>query len=197
MAVADTMRMELVWRLGTTDWAVNVLHYLVDGAAAITQGEVDVIAAEILASWTMSDMDSLYVAGQELDRIRVRDLRTDGNPIIESNVGAVGTAAGNICPLQTCVVSTLRTAFVARSGRGRIYWPAPAVSASNTLGQLSSAAQTDFQAMMADLELFITGTTNLYQLGVYSRTDSVTREVLTWSTNTVFDVQTRRRDTAI
>lgn len=51
-----------------------------------------------------------------------------------------GTSASVALPNQTCFVATLRTALATKSGRGRWYLPAPAVSGISATGNLYIAA---------------------------------------------------------
>jgi hypothetical protein len=56
-----------------------------------------------------------------------------------SAVSHIGSGAGATLSPRTCVVLGLRTALPTRSGRGRMYWPAPDASHLTASGNLVSA----------------------------------------------------------
>jgi len=195
--IADTLRVELVWRFGVIDFAVNVLHFTTGAGDPLTQAMVDAMGADIEAAFVSSSFDDQYSTESELDRIVVRDLRTDGNGPVSFQLDHSGTIAENPCPAQTCVVTTLRTTNGTRRGRGRIYWPAPASNKTTASGGVAPAlsdAATDFTEALL---LVSAGALGNVALGVYSRADDITRTVTDVNTDSVFDVQVRRRDLSI
>ena len=197
MPVPDTLRCEFVWTLGAIDWAVNVLHFTTGVGVDLTQSDVDAMATSIGADFTASTVRSLYPSTVSLARIRVRDLRTDGNEVLSGAIALPGTAVGDLLPVQTCVCTTLRTSLHSRSGRGRVYWPAPAETANASNGTVSTGTANAFQTFTQNLFLVPCGALGDVVLSVYSRTDNIARTVTARSTNTTWDVQTRRRDLAI
>lgn len=197
MAVADTFRVELVWKMGGIDFAVNVLHYTSGATDPLTQADADAFASNLDSSLTASGLLSRYSTATSLDRIVMRDLRTDGNGPLTSVIDADGTQATNPGPAQTCVVTTLRTTNGSRRGRGRIYWPTPHSNNTDATGQLTTAAQTDYNDFMTAILDLGTSGLGVLDLGVYSRADDITRTVTSFTTDLTFDVQTRRRDLSI
>jgi hypothetical protein len=197
VATPSTIRVELVWRFNALDWAVNVLHYTTGVSGPLIGDDVSALASSIGTAFTGSGLRPFYDNLVTLDRIQARDIRTDGNEVLTSTINLAGTSAGETMPLQTCVVTTLRTTFVTRRGRGRIYWPATSVTSTNGFGAVAPALVTAFGAFTQDLMLVAAGSQGNLALGVLSRVDNTTRTVVTNSTNNTYDVQTRRRDLSI
>lgn len=197
MATPSTFRLELVWQIQTQDWAVNVLHYTTGAAGALTQDAVSPMAAAIGSAFTSSGYRAAVSSQMSLSRLRARDIRTDGNPIIEAAINLAGTDGGNPMPRQTCVVSTLRTTFVARKGRGRVFWPSTANNGVTAAGTLDPADQAVVNAFAGALMTLPAGPLGNVVLGVLSRVDNTTRTVTQITTDTTYDVQTRRRDISI
>lgn len=197
MATADTIRVELVWKLQTVDWAVNVLHYTTGATDPVTGDVASSMATAIHDAFTGTGIQAHYADEVELDRIRVRDIRTDGNGVFERTINELGTSAAVPCPAQTCVVTTLRTTTGTRRGRGRVYWPAPATSVMSAQGTLGTVAQGDYNDFVTDLMAIGAGGLGSLNLSVLSRTDNISRTVTNISTDVIFDVQTRRRDLSI
>jgi len=197
MAVADTLRIELVWQLQGVDFAVNVLHYTTGSTDPLVQNDADQLAIDIGTAFATANVDDGYANETDLNRIILRDLRTDGNPPLIGAVTFTGGFAGAPMPGQNCVVSTLRTTNGSRRGRGRIYWPAPSADVLTDGGNLSSTYVSRYNALVTDLMSIDATNIGVINLGVYSRADDVTRTVTAVTTDNVFDVQTRRRDQSI
>jgi len=197
MAVADTLRVEFVWRNGGIDFAVNVLHFTTGSSDPLTQAMVDALGATIETAFVASNFDDHYSTATEFDRIVVRDLRTDGNGPLSFALDHPGTVANNPSPAQTCIVTTLRTTDGSRRGRGRIYWPNPENARTTATGGIPATTITAATDFTTDLMLVSAGTLGNLVLGVYSRADDVTRSVTSVSTDSTYDVQVRRRDLSI
>lgn len=197
MAVADTIRVELVWRMLQVDWAVNVLHYTTGSSDPLTQANVTALGLVFDGIWTSSGLESATTGDIEFGRVVCRDLRTDGNPPLQHVLNDSGSSAEPALPSQTCLVTTVRTANGTRRGRGRIFWSLGNRTLSTTGGVASSTYVNAIQAWMDDIALVAAGTLGNLALGVYSRADDVTRTATSWTTNNTFDVQTRRRDLSI
>lgn len=197
MAVADTIRVELVWKLLASDFAVNVLHFTTGATDPLVQAMVDAFGAAVETAMTTANFDDHFSTGTTLDRVVMRDLRTDGNGPLQFITDRPGTIAQNPMPAQTCLVTTLRTTNGSRRGRGRIYWPAMANNQTTSLGTATSQTVVDATLFVVDLMSVAAGALGNLVLGVYSRADDLTRTVTQATTDTVFDVQTRRRDLSI
>lgn len=193
----NAIRVEIVWTLANLPWAVNVLHYIPETGDAVTQTTADDVGNSIEAGWTSSNLDDAYNNQVRCNTINVRDLRSDGLPVFTTAATMIGTATTSLLPAQTCVVTTIRSALNTRRGRGRIYWPAPAVGAPSSTGQLTTGSQGLYQAWMNAIDVLAINDPGNLTLGVYSRTDGVTRPVVSFDTNLIFDVQVRRRDSSI
>lgn len=197
MAVADTIRIEVVWRLGGVDFAENVLHYTTGAADPIDDADVAIFGTEFETVFGSSGLRAEMSNAIQLHRVVARDLRTDGNGPLTFLIESTGTVVSNPLPPQDCVVTTLRTTNGSRRGRGRIYWPGNAANQTTAAGQVDPTAITAFGAFMDAILTMPMGTPGNVVLGVYSRADDVTRTVVSHITDTVYDVQTRRRDLSI
>jgi len=197
MVTADTIRVECVWQIGNIDFAVNVLHFTTGVTDPLEQSDVDTLGANIETAFTTANFDDVYSTNTKFDRIVCRDLRTAGNGPLEFSLARIGTVAQNPGPSQTCVVTTLRTTDGSRRGRGRIYWPATANNQTTSNGGVATAVVTAANAFVDDLMLIGAGGLGNLVLGVYSRSDNLTRTVTARTTDAVYDVQTRRRDLSI
>jgi hypothetical protein len=197
MATPSTIRGQLVWKLSGVDWAMNVLHWTSGFSGSLLADDVSAMAAEISGLFTSTTLKNHYSPSVLLDRLEVRDIRTDGNEILSAPINLQGTGTANTLPAQTCLVTTIRTTLASRRGRGRIYWPAMSVVAVGVNGQATTGAVTAAGAFTEGLFSVAAGTFGPVILSVLSRTDNVARSVVTQSTNSVFDVQTRRRDLSI
>jgi hypothetical protein len=197
VATADTIRVELIWKLSGVDWAVNVIHFTTGSAGALTTDNTASLASAIGTAFSAASLPADYPNEVLLDRALIRDLRTDGQQVWEKSINIVGTNSGNLLPAQTCIVSTLRTTTFSRRGRGRIYWPAPALGSSDPAGQVVAAAATRYSTFVTDLMSVTAGDLGTLVLAVLSRVDNTARTVTNVITDRVFDVQTRRRDLSI
>jgi hypothetical protein len=197
MATPSTIRVELVWQLSALDWAINVLHYTTGVPGPLLGDDVTQMGTDIGASFTASQARLQYPASVVLHRIRARDIRTDGNGVLESPIGLAGTGGGNVLPAQTCLVSTIRSTLVSRRGRGRIYWPAMSTVTLGSSGQAIPGVATQMSLFVTQLMSITAGSNGNVQLAVLSRSDNTARTVVSVSTNTIFDVQTRRRDLSV
>lgn len=80
----------------------------------------------------------------------ITDLRTDqldsisgkNNAQTKSGVSLVGTGAGATQSPRDCLIVGLRTALPTRSGRGRMFWPAPDATHMTATGLLSGTDAT-------------------------------------------------------
>lgn len=197
MAVDDTIRAELIWQLSGVDWAVNVLHYRIEDTQPVDANNVASLAAYVGAQWTASGLRAAYPDEVRMSRLKVRDLRTPDAAPIEASISLLGTSAAVLNPAQTCVVTTLRTVLASARGRGRIFWPAPAVGANDVNGTVAPGTVALYQAYANLLRSSDFGAGADAQLAVLSRALGVSTVVTSVSTNSGFDVQVRRRDLSI
>lgn len=102
-----------------------------------------------------------------------------------------GTGSGNPLPQQVSVLASLRTSNPARSGRGRFFLPAPAVSVLSPTGEMSTAARDLFVGAIESAwnsQVIAAGFTPV----VWSRKAGATYTITKVGVGTVFDTQTRR-----
>ena len=106
-------------------------------------------------------------------------------------VGVPGTATAESLPYQCAVVISLLTTLANRHGYGRIYLPAPAVSAMSG-GVLSSGFTA---AVAADMQDFFTAMSNgALTVVLRDRVHHVSTTVVSARIGNVVDTQRRRRD---
>lgn len=197
MPTPQAVNIQLFWQINGVDWAVNSLWYIDVKPRPYVQADADEYAAGIEADWTSSLIGGEYNAEVQLDRMSLRDFNTEGNPIFFSQIDNVGTRGGDMLPRQTCAVTTTRTAFVTRRGRGRIYWPAPAAGTLGATGLFDGAFIAAANAWTNALRTIPRAGSDAAQLGVFSRVDNIVRSVISVNTDNSPDVQVRRRDLSV
>lgn len=90
-------------------------------------------------------VEAIFPSGERVTGLSTTQLDpTTGKNVAraESVVSFVGTGAGNAPPPRVSIVISLVTALPTRSGRGRLYLPAPALAQMDANGALLGAAQT-------------------------------------------------------
>jgi hypothetical protein len=89
--------------------------------------------------------EAIFPSGERVTGLSTTQLDpTTGKNVAraESVVSFVGTGAGNAAPPRVSIVISLVTALPTRSGRGRLYLPAPALAQMDANGALLGTAQT-------------------------------------------------------
>lgn len=176
--IADTVEVRLNWGLDGSEWAVNVLHYIVPGGFTVNQANADALAADIDDAFTnAASIQPLISDLVTLDSVGLRDIRVASQPEFLSDLGTFGTRTDEMLPRQTCMVLTLRTALAGRSYRGRVYlggWTVGGLALDGSMGAAHRAAAEDFGDRMASF----TVDSALLVLGVTSRTLELTTEVV-------------------
>jgi hypothetical protein len=125
------------------------LHYVSgmpqtdDDAKALSQRLATAVATPI------DTLKSIINTASGYDAVRVYLYPTAGTQAFAVGettlTGKTGTGSSGLHPLQTALVATLRTGYVGRRKRGRMYLPANAVSLSAPNNQMSTS-DTDAQA---------------------------------------------------
>jgi hypothetical protein len=142
--------------------------------------------------------NQVFVTGFKLD---VRDDVTDALIGTSTNILA-SPIAGNgtpVLPAQAATVISLRTDSPGASGRGRLYWPAQAITLTTALrmnvpspSAIVTDAVTYFHALQAKLGEVYVGIG--FNLAVRSRKNHSTPHVTRIQVGNVIDTQRRRRD---
>lgn len=122
LIVPNAAQMRLIWAVGGSLYALNVLGVVNAGSVAITQSLANTLGTAIKSSFTSSGLGALIHNTVTLANVGIRDLRTANTAeFLDSGAAVAGTGANDILPLQISIVVTLRTAFAGRSFRGRVY----------------------------------------------------------------------------
>jgi hypothetical protein len=96
--------------------------------------------------------EAIFPAGERVTSLSTTQLDpTTGKNVAraESVVSFVGTGAGNAISPRVAIVISLVTALPTRSGRGRLYLPAPTLAQMDANGALLPAAQTTLSTNFA------------------------------------------------
>lgn len=202
-------RLGIKGRLGAAEvWSVNPV---VDPANEITvtwDQEAGDAATQGIAGITVPDriLLALSNAGSITSiRLEMRDTaNTDILGVSEYSLPTpiIGTGLPS-CPPQNSIVSSLRTTNPLRSGRGRLYWPAPGVGITSSSFKLDATFVQDFAdgvssyltAICNEIRTaFSAGPTVSVGISVYSPTKGTLTPVNRIQVGDVLDTQRRRRD---
>lgn len=122
LVVPQAGLMRLIWSLGGVPSAVGVYGVLNAGNIAITQALTNTIGTSVKSALTSSGLGAKLGTTITLANVGLRDIRSANAPeFLDSGAAVAGTGAGDLLPLQTCFVVTLRTPLAGRHFRGRTY----------------------------------------------------------------------------
>lgn len=203
------LRLGIKGRLGAAEvWSVNpVLDPFGEIPGPWDQAAGDAATAAIAALTVPSRiLLALSNAGSITSiRLEMRDTSTPeiiGVSEYSLPTPLVGTGLPS-CPPQNSIVSSLRTANPLRSGRGRLYWPAPGVGITTSAFKLDPTFVQEFADGVASYltdvceavaTAFDLSTTSGVGVSVYSPTKNTLTPVNRIQVGDVLDTQRRRRD---
>jgi hypothetical protein len=159
---------------------------------------VSTLADAISLAWTGpptpgSSLQQLYNTGAGVDGVRVDELDSLGKNVAAAiqDLTLAGTSSDESLPPQVAMVVSERSATPTRSGRGRIFLPAPVVTESVGQRILSAAKGEVLNAMLAAFGLL-----NDAGLGavLVARDHFTVTPVISLDVGDVFDTQRRRRN---
>lgn len=163
------------------------------GFVGLSDDEVDMLAVKAQDFWTAvksSWADNTSFLGSRVSLIGV------GGNVVETQeriaTAVPGTSASQNLPTEVALVMSLKTQSASRSGRGRMYLPAPCRDALTDAGRVTSGV-ADGVAAAAQAYLNGDNTTGLYSV-VASFVHGDIRQVLSVNVGDVYDVQRRRRN---
>lgn len=204
----DTMSYVRVSVLGTLPggevWSINpVFDPTGELEVGIDQSKVDAAALAIATRSLPGNLTLALGPGSFRTgaRVEVRADATDSLLAISvqgSPTPVQGTGSLRL-PLQSALVTSIRTDTPGGSGRGRIYWPALGCTLS-VAGRLATPSNSQF---LADMKLYLAGMrTDLatafptigFDLSVRSKTTHTTPHAVRLQVGDVVDTQRRRRD---
>jgi hypothetical protein len=149
LVIPDTLLVRLIWSLGGTPYAVNVLGAIAPGGFAVNQTTTNTLATAIKARLTSSGLVSRLHTTVALAQVGMRDIRTPNNAeFLDAGAAVVGTGTGDLLPPQLACCVTLRTAKAGKSFRGRVYLCGFTEAASDATGTIATAVRTDALAFV-------------------------------------------------
>lgn len=171
------------------------LHVRAPGA--VGQTDVDTIAA-LMTNWWIDTFRLLFSSDLVLQAVIATDVSQQ--PAVQATAvpgtGAAGDAAFDALPNNVASVTSLRTGFIGRSYRGRVYIPG-LVASSIVDNQISTGQQSGLFAAWQALNTLIVNAgyewiVASYQLDNVKRTTAVGTPVETIIVNRRVDTQRRR-----
>jgi hypothetical protein len=141
MQVDGGAEVRLLWSLNG-QLAVNVFHARVGAGITINQGTADRLGAAYKTDITGTAGQLAMATTTRLEKVGLRDLRTDKNPeFLDAGPAVVGTAVGDPLPNHVALVVTLKTGKAGRSYQGRSYISGFSESHNSATGTADQTAQ--------------------------------------------------------
>lgn len=140
----------LNWSLANGRIAHNILYATYTGTPALGVATAQAIFAGIINGALWSTMAAFIIPGTTLTGVTILDVRS-GTGVEFNSTGAAmpGTSAGTGLPDEVAIAITLRTATRGPSGRGRIFMPGWASSATAVGGVIAAATVAAINAWAA------------------------------------------------
>lgn len=120
VAVPNVIRVALVYQDTSGNEAVNVLHFQ-DLDESVTPARMNTLI-NTLTTWASASWAPLAASAWALKRIEMRDLSVAEGYFVAAAVSVQGTEEGQALPSQNTIAVSLRSPFVGRSRRGRLYF---------------------------------------------------------------------------
>lgn len=200
--MADILRISVQGTMpGGEVWSVNPCFWLNDFSVPVTFAQVQAVAQALAPLAIASDLRTLNVAGVLVTGYRV-EARTFAGALEQvaesaSTAPSFGQGAAKL-PYQSSVVLSLRSDTPGAKGRGRLYWPATAVSLLDTNLRISTPSKENIalaaKTYLSGMETAVKATFDTAVLAVWSRVDLAARPVTKILVGDLLDVQRRRRD---
>lgn len=157
IVIPNTIAVRLIWSLPNGKTVYNVLHGSVAGGFSATAAVADAVFTALKANAGWTAWRARLHTSVSLVGVDLRDLRTANLPIVASSTAAAaGTGATGAIPPGDALVVTLRTAFVGRGARGRVYLPGLDFSALAAGGVAAAGTVTDSAAFIAGVQTVLT-----------------------------------------
>lgn len=197
MAISSPfLRQTLRWQLPGGEVAASSCHWEPFVYADMTFLNVaDILRERAVALW--EDLKPKYAASTQFVGDIVQLLSPAGL-VLAGEDHAIAPVDGTDAfadplPSEVALVASLRSSVLSRSGRGRMYLPAPSESRLTSAGRCDAGDTYDVAvAMQAYLQPFEEGTN--MQAVVYSRTIPELFDISSVAVGDVFDAQRRRRN---
>lgn len=189
-------------------WTISPAYRWVPSSGTFNQEQLQSLANRLvtnISNATLGQLQNCLSSSVNITGWRVEQYNEE-EQLQASAEATYGTAlvgaTGATKSLQDAVVCSLRTYTPGARGRGRVYWPAAAVAASNfrinapTITQLVTSFRNLFLAIQAEInaEALANGYLNVAELAVRSVTTHECLKVVQLQVGDVIDTQRRRRD---
>lgn len=196
-ALPNFYRHTLQWTLTGGEVASTSCAWIPDTpTGVIGVGVAENLAAKGLALWTA--LLSGYTTSTQYIGSKVQ-LFTPAGALLETDESFIapvpGTVTGPGLPYGVAICMTMRTAVYGRSGRGRMYLPAPAASNLNVSGRLAGT-NNDYYAEQVATYAGTPVTPDIVG-GVVSLTTLTWNQLTAVECGDVLDSQRRRRDNLV
>jgi len=203
--MADLLRISILGQMPSgEEWSVNPVFGLQDFGTAVTPVQIAAVAAAVAAVNPTTNLTNFNVAAVTLSGCRVEARKRTGELEVQAeSIRATPVPGTGAAPhsFQSSWVTSLRTAQVGGTGRGRLYWPATGQSVSNLTLRPTPAVVTGALTAVAS---YLTGVRSAVRatfpnayLAVWSRKNSGLAMVDSLQMGDVLDVQRRRRDSLV
>jgi len=203
--MANLLRISIFGAMPTgEEWSVNPCWGLADFGETVTPTQAQTIATALAAVSIPTGLSSLMSTQTTFTGYRVEARNLAG--VLETQAQALRSSpsAGSGSfphPFQTSWVTSLRTAGIGASGRGRLYWPATGQGIADTTLRPTSAqtaaALTAVTSFLTSVQTAIRVTLPGAYLGVWSRKGHEINICHQLQMGDVLDTQRRRRDTLV
>lgn len=151
--IPNTAEITLSWFQDDGHIAKNILHASYQGVFHGSQTEADAILTGLNNVPLYNTLAGFMASTGNLGTCQIRDLNVKDAPIISSlAAGRPGTSPGSALPNEVAAVVTLRTAFVGRQNRGRMFipnWATNALGAGNTIAAPAVTALGNWASIIA------------------------------------------------
>lgn len=191
MASGDRYKMALVGHFGLGQQFVVDMHYVqvgastAPGAEALAGGVLETVVPGFLTVMCSADV---------LDVIQVRQANAPATEGFDQPVAEGGSLVGVALPPMDCPVVTKSTGLIGRAFRGRMYFPAPTVTA-----QSAGTLEPSFQDLVQTVgELFLNvpagdGSSAVFSAGVFHKVDESITILTGVIARQIMGTQRRRR----
>lgn len=172
VVIPNTAQIVLYWNLIDGKIGHNVLYGRYSGAFAGSQAQCNSILTGLSSGAQWTAMAAFLATATALNGVSIQDVNTASQAKFVSSVGGGnGTSASTAMPSEVALALTLRTAFVGRQFRGRLFipgWATNAIGASDTVAASAVTAATNWGGTITSV---FAGQGYTFSLGQRARVD--------------------------
>ncbi len=149
LVIPNCVEVVLAWTLAGSRKATNVLHADNTAGNTIDDALCDIVFSGVLADARWTTFATRLSATVSFDAIRMRDLDSALQPLVESTgASSPGTSGADMLPQEVALAVTLKTATAGRTGRGRTYLGGLSVDEVGADGHALAGTMTDSAAFI-------------------------------------------------